>query len=127
MLSDINETLPTIHPMIKQQRSRQLLRPDQPIILQSDAPLPFDEDQTAIKQIEAQNIQDNRNIMERTIPTPNIYDNTITILIEECQLVDMNRHFPCHHPLTLVFTKDLPLKTRRDVPNQKVNGTMIQC
>ncbi len=74
----------------------------------------------AIKQIDAQNSQNNRNLTQRTIPTPNRHHDEITMVTEQHQQVDMDRHFPCLHPLTSVFNIDLQLKTRRDVPNQKV-------
>ncbi len=80
----------------------------------------FYEDATAIKQIEAQNIQNNRNQAERAILTPNRNHDKIPMVTEECQQVDMDRHFPRLHPLTSVFNKDLQLINHRDVHNQKV-------
>ncbi len=37
----------------------------------------------------------------------------------------MDRHFPRLHPLTSTFSKDLQLKTHRDVPHQKVINKII--
>ncbi len=54
LIEDINETLPTMFPVRKRLRIRQRVRPAQPLIVQLDAPLPYDEDHTAIKQIQTQ-------------------------------------------------------------------------
>ncbi len=124
VLNDINETLPTIYPVRKRQWNRQG-QYNRSLFSQMHL-FPFDEDQTAIKQIQAQNIQDNRNLTRRTIDaTPNAHD-TIPMVIEDHQPVDMDRHFPHHRPLTSVFTKYLQLKTRRDVPNQKVIDKIVE-
>ncbi len=53
---DINETLPTLFPVRKRVRRRQALPQAQPAIAKPDAPLPFIEEQTAIKQIHTSNL-----------------------------------------------------------------------
>ncbi len=84
----------------------------QPAIAQADAPLPFIEDQTAIKQIHTHNLQNNINLMRWTAPAgPNQHD-TVPMVIEDHQPVNMDRHIPHLHPLTLSFNKDVQLKTR---------------
>ncbi len=100
VFDDINETLPTIYLVRKRLRNRKPLRPAQPTIVQPDALLTFDEDQTALKQIEAHNIQDNRILTRRTIPATNKAHYTIPMVIEDRQPVDMDRHFPRLCPLT---------------------------
>ncbi len=37
----------------------------------------------------------------------------------------MDRHFPCLLPLSTEYSKDLQLKTRRDMPHQKVINKII--
>ncbi len=125
VLNDINEILSTIYPVRKIQWNRQPLWPAQLIIVQPDAPLLFDEVQTAIKQIEAQNIQDNRTLTERTIPAQYRQHDIIPMVMEERHQVDMDRHFPRLHLLDSVYTKDLQIKTHRDVPNQKVIDKIV--
>ncbi len=45
--------------------------------------------------------------------------------VRTIQPVNMDRHFPCLHPLTTAYSKDLQLKTRRDMPHQKVINKII--
>ncbi len=52
VIEDINETLPTMFPVRKRLRNRQPVQPAQPLIVQPNVPLPYDEDHTAIKQIQ---------------------------------------------------------------------------
>ncbi len=80
-------------------------------IVQLDAPLPFIEDQTVIKQIHARNLHDNIDLT-RCTALSNPHD-TIPMVIEDHQAVNMDRHFPYHCPLTSTFNKDLQLKTCR--------------
>ncbi len=47
------------------------------------------------------------------------------MVIEDHQQVNMDRHFPRLRSLTSSFTKDLKLKIRRDVPNQKVIDKIV--
>ncbi len=77
------------------------------------------------RQIHTHNLQDNINLTRRTIPArPNAHD-TIHMVIEDHQQVNMDRHFPRLRSLTSSFTKDLKLKIRRDVPNQKVIDKIV--
>ncbi len=102
----------------------------QPFIVHPDAPLPFIEDQTGIKKIHTHNIQDNIDIMQRTAPARSNIHDTISMVIEDQQPVDRDRHFTHLRPLTSIFNKDLQLKTRRDVPHQKVIyklGEQLNC
>ncbi len=100
---DINETLPTLFPVRKCLRRRQAVPQAQPAIFQPDAPLPFIEDQTVIKQIHTRNLQDNIDLMRRIAPAgPNQHD-TNPMVIEDHHLVNMDRHFPCLRPLTSTF------------------------
>ncbi len=104
---------------------RQAVPQAQPSIVQPDAPLPFIEEQTALKQIHTRNLQDNINLMRWTAPErPNQHD-TIPMVIEDQHLVNMDRHLPRLCPLTSTFNKDVQLKTCRDVPNQKVTDKII--
>ncbi len=122
---DINETFPTLFPVRKCLRRRQAMPQAQPVIVQPDAPLPFIEDQTAIKQIHICNLQDNIDLTRHTSPAgPNQHD-TIPMVIEDHQPVKMDRHFPRLHPLTSTFIKDVQLKTCRDVLHQKVIDKII--
>ncbi len=117
---DINETLSTLFPVRKCLRRRQAVPQAQPVIVQPDAPLPFIEDQTAIKQIHTRNLQDNIDLTRWTAPAgPNQHD-TVPMVIEDHQPVNMDRHFPRLRPLTSTFNKDVQLKTHRDVLHQKV-------
>ncbi len=103
-LQDINETLPTLFPVRRRLRNGQPLLPAQLLIVQPDAPLSYAEDKTAIKQIHNYNLQDNINLTHRTVPArPNTHD-TIPIVIEHQQPVNMGRHFPRLRPLTPAFT-----------------------
>ncbi len=99
--------------------------PAQPLIVQPDAPLPYIDGHTAIKQIHNRNLQDSIDLTCRTIPVrPNAYDN-IPMVIEENELVNMDRHFPHLCPLKSTVTNDLKLKTRTDVPHQKVIDKIV--
>ncbi len=106
-------------------RRRQAVSEAQPPIVQPDAPLTFIEDQTAIKQIHTRNLQDNIDLIRRIAPErPKAHDN-IPMIIEDRQPVDIDRYFPRFHPLTSTFSKDLQLKTRRDVLHRKVIDKIV--
>ncbi len=68
VVEDINETLPTLFPLRKRVWRRQAVPQAQPAIVQPDAPLPFIEDQTAVKQIHTRNRQDNIDLTRQTAP-----------------------------------------------------------
>ncbi len=122
-LQDI-ETLPTF-PVRRRLRNRQPVLPAQPLIFQPDATLPYFEEETAIKQIYSRNLHDNIDLMRRTVPArPNAHD-TIPLVIEDHQPINMDRHFPSFLPLTSAFTKGRKLKTCRDVPHQKVIDKIV--
>ncbi len=57
-------------------------------------PLHNDEDHTAIKQIQTQNIQDNIDLTRQTLPTLPKACHTIPTVIEDHQPVDMTDIFP---------------------------------
>ncbi len=64
--------------------------------------------------------------MRGTVPArPNVYD-TISMVIEDHQPVNMDRHIPYLCPLTSTFTKDLKLKSCRDVPHQTVIDKIVE-
>ncbi len=78
---DINETLPILFPVRKRLRRRQAMSQAQPVIVQSDAPLPFIEDQTAKKQIHTCNLQDNIDFTRWTAPAGPNQNDTIPMII----------------------------------------------
>ncbi len=51
--------------------------------------------------------------------------NSISQVAQTLQPVNMDRHFPCLLPLSTGYSKDLQLKTCRDVPHQKVINKIV--
>ncbi len=94
-------------------------------IVQPDAQLPYNDYETALKQIHIFNLQDNIDFTCRTAPVRPPTHNNISQVIEDLQPVNMDRHFPHLHPLTSTFSKNLQLKTRRDMPHQKVINKIV--
>ncbi len=103
----MNETVPSLFPVRRRKRQAMPIAPLPTI--QPDAPLPYNDDEMALKQIHICDLQDNIDLTCRP-PT----HNNIPQVIEDLQPVDMDRHFPCLRLLTSTFSKDLQLKTRRD-------------
>ncbi len=68
---------------------------------------------------------DKVDLTSRTVPTRPTKTNSIPQVTETLQSVNMDRHFPLLLPLSTEFSKDLPLKTWRDVPHQKVINKII--
>ncbi len=65
----------------------------QPAIVQPDSLLPFIEDQKAIQLIHALNLQNNIDLTRRmALAAPNQHD-TIPRVIEDHQLINMDKHF----------------------------------
>ncbi len=88
-------------------------------------PALFSDNETALKQIHPRNIQDNLDLTRRTAPTRPTHNNNIPEVIESLQLVNMDRHFPCLLPLCTDYSKDLQLKTLRDMPHEKVINKIV--
>ncbi len=61
----------------------------------------------------------------RTAPTRSATHNNIPQVTETIQPVNMDSHFLRLRPLTTAYSKDLQLKTCRDVPHQKVINKII--
>ncbi len=120
IVEDMNETLATLFPV---RRRRRQAVPVAPLpTVQPDAQLPYNDDQMALKQIHIRNLQDNVDLTRRmALPT---YNN-IPQVIEDLQPVDMDRHFPHLRLLTSTFSKDLQLKSHRDMPHQKVINKIV--
>ncbi len=83
-------------------------------------PAQFSDDETALKQIHTRNIQDNLDLTRRTAPTRPSLINKIPQVTETLHSVNIDRHFPRLLPLCSNYSKDLQLKTCRDVLHQKV-------
>ncbi len=115
---DINETLSTLYLV---RRHRRKPAPAAPQVSAPPEPIPYNDDETALKQIHTSNLQDNVDLTCRTAPTRPATHNNIPQVTETLQPVNMDRHFPCLHPLTTAYSKDLQLKTCKDVPLQKVS------
>ncbi len=115
IVEDMNETLPTLFPV--RRRSRQAM-PVAPLpTIQPDAPLPYNDDETALKQIHTRNLHDNVDLTCRTAPVRPPTHTNIPQLIEDLQPVNIDRYGLS--PLTSTFSKDLQFKTRRNMPHQK--------
>ncbi len=61
----------------------------------------------------------------RTVPTRPTNTNSIPQVTETLQSVKMDMHFPRLLPLSTEYSKDLQLKTCRDVPHQKVINKIV--
>ncbi len=88
-------------------------------------PAPFSDNETALKQLHTCNIQDNLDLTHRTAPTRPTHNNNIPEVTECLQSVNMDRHFLHLLLLCTDYSKDLQLKTRRDVPHQKVINKIV--
>ncbi len=109
IVEDMNETLPTL--FLVRCRRRQAM-PVAPLpTVQPDALLPYNDDDTALKQIHTSNLQDNMDHTCRTAPVRTPTHNNIPQIIEDLQPVNMDRHFPRLRLLTPTFSKDLHRKT----------------
>ncbi len=86
---------------------------------------PFSDNETALKQIHTRNLQDNMDLTRRTVPTRPTNTNSIPQVTDTLQSVNMDRHFPRLLPLSTEFSKDLKLKTGRDVPYKKLINKII--
>ncbi len=65
------------------------------------------------------------DLTHRTVLTRPANTNSIPQVTETLQSVNMDRHFPRLLPLSTEYSKDLQLKTRRDVPHQKVINYLL--
>ncbi len=86
---------------------------------------PFSDNETALKQIHTCNLQDNVDLTCRTVPTRPTNTNSIPQVTETLQSVNMDKHFPRLLPLNTELSKELQLKTRRDVPHPKVINKIV--
>ncbi len=119
---DLNDSLPTLYPVRRRRRQ------PKPPTSQVDNPpelAQFSDDETALKQIHTRNIQDNLDITHQTAPIRPSHIDNIPEVTETLQSVIMDRHFPRLLPLCSNYSKDLQLKTRCDVPHQKVINKIV--
>ncbi len=123
IVHNMNETLPTLFPV--RRRRRQALPVAQLPIIEPDVPLPYNDDEMALKQIQTRNLQDNIDLTCRTATARPPTHNNIPQVIEDLRPVNMDRYFPQMHPFTSIFSKDFQLKTCRDVPYQKVINKIV--
>ncbi len=65
------------------------------------------------------------DLTRRTTPTRPTNANNIPEVSETLLSVNMDSNFPCLHPLSTEYSKDLQLKTHRDVPHQKVINKIV--
>ncbi len=112
---DLNDSLPTLYP-VRHRRCQPT--PSTPQVAEPPEPPQFSDNETALKQIHTHNIQDKLDLTRRTAPTRPSRINNIPEVTETLQSVNMDRHFPRLLQLCTNYTKDLQLKTRRDVPHQ---------
>ncbi len=103
VVDDLNNTLPTLH-------RRQQPVPSPTVIAPPDH-LPYNNDETTLRQINIRNLQDNVELIQRTGPTREPTHATIPHVMENTEPVDMARHFPRLRPLTTTISNDLQLKT----------------
>ncbi len=127
MVDELNENLPTLYPT-RCHRRQQPIQP--PIVLDTTEHgppehMPYNIDDTALAQINIRNLLDNIDLTLRTrLPAvPN--QETIPHVTENVEPIAMARHFPQLRPLQTTISNDLQMKTRRDVPHQKVINKMI--
>ncbi len=122
VVDNLNNTLPTLY-------STRCCRRQQPIppptVIAPPDYLPYNNDETVLRQINIRNLQDNVDLTHRTGPTREPTHATMQHVTENTEQVDMARHFPCLGPLTTTMSNDLQLKSGRDVPHQKVNNKII--
>ncbi len=72
----------------------------------------FSDNETALKQIQTRNIQDNLDLTHRTVPTRPTHINSIPEVTETFQSVNMDMHFPRLLHLCTDYSKDIQIKTR---------------
>ncbi len=119
---DLNDSLATLYPVrlcIRQ------LTPSTPQVADPPEPAQFSDNETALKQIHTHNIQDNLDLTHRTAPTRPSLTKNIPEVTEILQSVNMDRHFPCLLPLCTNYSKNLQLKTRHDMPHQKIINKIV--
>ncbi len=112
----------TLYPV---RRRRRQPTPSTPQVADPPEPAQFSDNETALKQIHTRNIQDNLHLTHRTAPTRPTHINNIPEVTETLQSVNMDKHFPRLLPLCTDYSKDLQLKTLRDVPHQKVINKIV--
>ncbi len=95
---DLNESLSTLY---RVRRCRQQPTLAIPQLEAPHEPEPFSKNKTALKQIHTHNLQDNVDLTHRTTPTRPTNANSIPEVIETLQSVNMDKHFPCLHPLSI--------------------------
>ncbi len=91
VVDDLNDTFPTLYPT--RRHRRQLPIPPPTVIAPHDH-LPYNNDETALKQINIRNLQDNVDLTQRTRPTREPTHATIPHVTENTELVHMAGHFP---------------------------------
>ncbi len=98
--------------------------PVPPPVIGPPPTLLYNEDETTLKNIHERNLQDNVNLTRLTAAPrpPNDHLPTVT---EVVQPAIMETHFPRLRPLTTTHSKDLQLKTRRDIPHQRVINKIV--
>ncbi len=114
---DLNDTLPTLYP-VRHRRWQPAT-----VIPQVEAPPetePFFHNKIALKLIYTRNLHDNLDLTRRTAPSWPANTNSIPQVTDILQPVNMDWHFPHLLPLSTEYSKDVQLKTIRDVPHQKV-------
>ncbi len=119
---DLNETLPMLYPV---RHHRRQPAQEAPEVLAPPEPPPYNNDEMALKKIHTRNLLDSVDLTQRTAPTRPTTQNNIPQVTKTIQPVNMDRHFPYLRPLTTSYSKDLQLKTHRDLPHQKVINKII--
>ncbi len=118
---DLNDRLPTLYPIRSKVRQPTPVPP--PVIGPPPTPL-YNVDETALKNIHKWNLQDNVDLTRRTA-APRPPNDLLQTVTEVVQPAIMETHFPCLRPLTTTHSKDLQLKTRGDIPHQKVINKIV--
>ncbi len=91
MVDDMNDTLPTLYP------TRRCIRKEPippPMVIAPPETQPFNINETAIKQINIRNLQDNVDLTQRTRLLTQTHHDIISHVTEHTEPVDMARHFP---------------------------------
>ncbi len=91
VLDDLNDTLPTLY-LTRHHRRQQPIPP--PTVIAPPDHLPYNNDETALRQINTPNLQDNVALSQRTVPTREPTHATLPHATENTEPVDMARHFP---------------------------------